>query len=238
MSTRAAAAGSGFLLDGTKTFTTGGPEADLMMVLAVTGEPAGAPKEITAFLVETVSPGVSREVMELNFLKTAPHSVTRFSTVELPAGAVLGGMGEGHRRAGREAFARERSAVLAAVSGLLGRAANETADRYRQKNEGFELEGLEAASWIHHLSALSVYERLSGEMVEASFAGLRSWSDSFEILIYMGISCLKWCIWLENFVSGHHLERGLPLDIILEDLKLLQVNERLLLKEGRKRYIY
>lgn len=152
-------------------------------------------------------------------------------------GAVLGGLGEGHSNASREAFARERSAVLAAVSGLFARAANEAADRYRQKYEGFDLEGIEAASWVHHLSALGAYERLSSELVEASFADQERWKQSFDLLIYMGISYLKWSLWLEDFVSGHHLERGLPLDIILNDVKLMQVNERLLMKEGRKRFI-
>ena len=237
MNTRAAPVDDGFVLDGRKMFTTGGPVADLLLVLAVTGDGEDGVREITAFLVETAASGVSVEPMELNFLKTAPHSVTDFTNVLLGPGAVLGAPGEGHSNASREAFARERSAVLAAVSGLLARAANEVADRYRQKYEGFELDGIEAASWIHHLSALGVYELVSDELVEASFADIESWKRSFDLLVYMGISYLKWSVWLEEFVSGHHMERGFPLDIIIADLKLMQVNEKLLMKEGKKRFL-
>jgi len=237
MCTRAEADAGGFLLEGTKAFTTGGPEADLLLVMAVTGEAAEGAREISAFLVEGEAAGLTTENMDLEFLRTAPHSITNLAGVRVPAEAMLGAPGEGHSRASRDAFARERAAVFAAVSGILGRAANEVADRYRQRNEGFELDGLEGASWIHHLAALAAYEKLSDGLVADSFEGGASWSASLDVLIYMGISYLKWCVWIEDFVTSHRLERGFPLEPILPDLKLMQVNERLLIKEGRKRFV-
>jgi alkylation response protein AidB-like acyl-CoA dehydrogenase len=237
MSTTATPSNGGFVLNGKKMFTTGGPVADLLIVLAVTGESARGRKEITAFLVERSLPGVATEAMQLNFVRTAPHSETTFSDVGLPADSMLGGIGEGHSSASREAFARERSAILAALSGLFASAANEIADRYRQKHEGLDLGGVEAVSWIHHLSAIDVYRLVSNELVDSAFSDIEKWRRSMDLLLYMGLSCVKWELWAQDFVERHRLERNFPLGIIMKDMKIVQVNERLLMKEGRKRFL-
>jgi len=237
MKTTATPCAEGFILDGEKVFTTGGPVADLLMVLAVTGTDAQGLKEITAFLVETGDEGVDLRPMDLNFVKTAPHSETRFSGVKLAADSVLGSRGEGHSAESRGAFARERSSVLAAVSGLLAAAANEVADRYRQKNEGLHMNGVDAVSWIHHFAAIKVYGLVSDELVRASFEDLEDWRGSMDLLLYMGLSYVQWAMWIEDFIKRHGLESSFPMDVMLNDLKLVQVNEKLLMKEGRKRFL-
>lgn len=237
METTGVRCADGFVLNGRKLYTTDGPVADLLLVLAVTGEEPPDRKQISAFLVETDREGVCASTMELNFLLTSPHGEMTFNDVYLGREAMLGTQGEGHSRVSREAFGRERSCVLGAVCGIYSKAAREVSDRYRQKYEGISLAGKEAGAWIHHLAAVDAYRRLTSELVEAAFEGGVRWRESMDLLIYMGLSYAKWGFWLGDFVKDNELEATFPLDIILSDIKIVLVNEGLLLKEGRKRYL-
>jgi alkylation response protein AidB-like acyl-CoA dehydrogenase len=237
METKADESGSGYTLSGRKIFVTDGPVADLLVVLAVTGETGEGKKELTAFLVETDSPGFEAIPMELDFLKTSPHGELYFKGVGLGAGSVLARRGEGHNLISKGAFARERSLVSAAISGLLGAASEKLAEIYRQKYGCMDLAGTEASSWMHHLSAIEVYRMVSTELVEASFLDYERWKRSVGLLIYLGISYAKWASWIDEFSAGKELGPSFPLDIILNDMKLVLVGGGLLLKEGRKLYL-
>jgi alkylation response protein AidB-like acyl-CoA dehydrogenase len=226
----------GFNLNGHKMFTTDGPVADLMLVIAATGT-SGEEKELSAFLVETSTPGCRSDNMDLNFLRTSPHGDTTFEDVRLPADSMLGARGEGHRAHSRSAFARERSLVLSAFAGYFGSSVRQITGRLRSAREGWDLKGSEAASFIHHMSALSVYRRLADEVVEAAFDAPDRWRASMDLLIYMGISYAKWAVWLEEFCAREQVPSGFPLDVILGDVKLVLIGEGILMKEGRKRYL-
>jgi len=235
--TKAEKKDGGFVLNGKKLYITDGSVADLLVVVAATGESEGGMKELTAFLVETGAPGFSSSRMDLNFLKTSPHAELTFTDMQLADSAVLGAPGEGHSMASRSAFARERSLVLAAGVGLFTAAAQSCGERLVKKHGSFDLEGKEASSWIHHMSALEAYESLSSGLLEAAFDDLERWRKSIDLLIYLGISYAKWGIWLGDFVVKNQIEPSFPLDIILNDMKLVLIGEGMLFKEGRKRYI-
>jgi alkylation response protein AidB-like acyl-CoA dehydrogenase len=235
--TKADKSDSGFTLSGKKIFVTDGPVADLLVVMAATGETERGRKELTAFIVETDTQGFEARPMELNFLKTSPHGELRFNGVAVHSGSLLAKRGEGHSLVSKGAFARERSLVTAAVSGLFGAASSGLADLYRQKYKGLDLSGTEAASWMHHLSAVDVYRMLSTELVEASFLDYERWKMSVGLLIYLGLSYAKWASWIEQFAAAKKLDLSFPMDIMLKDMKLVLVGGELLLKEGRKRYL-
>lgn len=235
--TTARSTGGGFRLDGKKMYITDGTVADLLVVIAATGESVEGIKELTAFLVETAKPGFKATPMDFNFLKTSPHGQLEFDGVELGEGAVLGSVGEGHSQASKSAFARERSLVLSAFVGLFQAAADECGRRFVEKRGAFDLEGKEANSWIHHMAALAVYGRLVPGLVELAFSDPERWKSSMDVLIYMGISYAKWGVWLGDFVVTHHLDPAFPLDIMLNDMKLVLVGEGIIYKEGRRRYM-
>jgi alkylation response protein AidB-like acyl-CoA dehydrogenase len=237
MTTTAREEYGGYVLDGKKLFTTDGPVADVIMVLAVTGESSGG-KELTLFLLDLPADGCTVSTMPLDFLMTSPHGEFEFEGVMLAPDNVLGGPGMGHSPIGKAAFARERACVLCALCGFYDSLAQETADRYRQKYEDMDLEGKTAGSWIHHVSALEVYRRISAELVSASFEGGAAWEGSMDLLIYLGLSYAKWGYWIGQFIVENGIEPGFPMDIMLSDMKVALVNESLLIKEGRKRYLH
>jgi hypothetical protein len=235
--TTARRVGGGFRLDGSKMYVTDGPVADLLVVVAATGETAGGMKELTAFLVETGRPGFEATVMEMNFLKTSPHGQLTFDGMELAEDAILGRVGDGHSQASRSAFARERSLVLSAFVGLFGAAADECGSGFVRKHGSFKLDGNEANAWIHHMAALAAYRRLVPDLVDVAFTDPERWRGMMDLLIYLGISYAKWGAWLGDFVVRHQVEPAFTLDIMLNDMKLVLVGEGIIYKEGRRRYI-
>jgi alkylation response protein AidB-like acyl-CoA dehydrogenase len=118
--TRATRDGEGYRLDGTKSFVTLGPVADLALIFA-TVDPTQGLGGVTAFLVERGTPGfgVGRE-MEKMGLRAAPMAEVVLQDCWVPEEARLGPEG-----AGAALFASsmewERSCVLAGSIGAMER---------------------------------------------------------------------------------------------------------------------
>jgi hypothetical protein len=99
MSTTAdlSADGSHWILNGEKLWTTNGPRAEIIVVMARTPAQEGSSrKPITAFIVETDSPGVE-VVHECSFmgLRGLSNGILRFTDVKVPRDNLLWGEGKG-----------------------------------------------------------------------------------------------------------------------------------------------
>ena len=94
--TRAEPDNDGFRLNGTKTFISNGPVADLVIVFAVTDPKKGYFGGITAFLVQKGTRGFrSSQKFEKMGLRTSPIGELVFEDVYVSTSAVLGGPGAG-----------------------------------------------------------------------------------------------------------------------------------------------
>ncbi|MEJ1109523.1 MULTISPECIES: acyl-CoA dehydrogenase family protein [unclassified Kribbella] len=90
--------GAAYLLDGVKLWTTNGVIAELVVVMARVPEHDGQRGGITAFVVETDSPGITVENRNAFMgLRGLENGVTRFHQVRVPAENRLGREGEGLR---------------------------------------------------------------------------------------------------------------------------------------------
>ena len=88
--------GTAYLLDGVKLWTTNGVIAELVVVMARVPEHPGGRGGISAFVVDTASPGVTVERRNAFMgLKGLENGVTRFHRVRVPAENRLGREGEG-----------------------------------------------------------------------------------------------------------------------------------------------
>ena len=94
--TKAEPDGAGFRINGTKTFISNGPVADLVIVFAMTDPKKGYYGGVTAFLVQRTAPGftASRKFEKMG-LRTSPIGELVFEDVYVPAEAVLGAVGAG-----------------------------------------------------------------------------------------------------------------------------------------------
>jgi alkylation response protein AidB-like acyl-CoA dehydrogenase len=96
LATTATPDGTGFRINGTKTFVSNGPIADLMIVFALTDRQKRYYGGITAFLVENGTPGFrAGQKLEKMGLRTAPLGELLFDDLYAPAESVLGGVGAG-----------------------------------------------------------------------------------------------------------------------------------------------
>ncbi|WP_165987623.1 acyl-CoA dehydrogenase family protein [Streptomyces sp. YIM 98790] len=88
--------GGGYLLNGTKLWTTNGVIADLLVVMARVPASPGHPGGITAFVVEADSPGITVEHRNAFMgLRGIENGVTRFTDVRVPADQRIGEEGSG-----------------------------------------------------------------------------------------------------------------------------------------------
>ncbi|MDG4839773.1 acyl-CoA dehydrogenase family protein [Micromonospora sp. WMMD967] len=114
--TRAVRHGADWLLTGTKTFITNGTTADVALVFARTGGPGH--RGITAFLVPTDSPGLTRQEIHGKLgLRGQATGELRFDGVRVPDTARLGPEGGGFRLA-LATLAKGRMSVAAGCVGI------------------------------------------------------------------------------------------------------------------------
>jgi alkylation response protein AidB-like acyl-CoA dehydrogenase len=95
MRTTAARAGTCWVLNGSKTFTTHGRIGDIMVAMAVTNRAAGS-KGISAFIIERGTPGMTPGKKEDKLgMRASDTSEVMFESCRLPADQLLGQEGQG-----------------------------------------------------------------------------------------------------------------------------------------------
>ena len=120
LETRATRDGDFYVLDGTKSYVTNGPVADLLLVYA-TLDPRHGYMGITAFVVERSTPGVVIGApFETMGLDSSPIGSVYFESCRVPAGNRLGDEGEG-ATIFAESMHHERTGLFAAWCGAMQR---------------------------------------------------------------------------------------------------------------------
>ncbi len=123
----------GWVLNGTKTFITNGPVADVVIVLAWTDMAAGPAGGMTAFLVPKGTPGFEAgPPLEKLGVRGSPTSELYFSDCWVPDEQVLGDVGEGFRVV-METLARGRVGMAAWSVGVAQACLDEAASYALQR---------------------------------------------------------------------------------------------------------
>ena len=120
LATTARREGDSYVLNGTKTFVSNGPIADLVMTFA-TIDPSKGPSGICGFLVETWTPGLTvNEPVEKMGLHTSPTGRLIFNNCRVPADSRLGAEGAGPALF-THSMTWERGCILASAVGSMRR---------------------------------------------------------------------------------------------------------------------
>lgn len=124
----------GFVLDGTKTFITSAPLADVLVVFA-TSAPGKGFGGVSAFLVERHTPGleIGPPLAKMG-LRTVPMSEIRFSGCSVPAENLLGPWGAG-LAIFNHSMEWERSFILAGAVGTMQRQLERCITRARERRQ-------------------------------------------------------------------------------------------------------
>jgi butyryl-CoA dehydrogenase len=127
--------GASWVLGGTKNFITNGPVADVVILMAVT-KPGAGNKGISAFVLDTKTPGLSFGPPDDKLgIRGAPSSQLFITDCVVPADALLGGENEGFKLA-MSALDAGRIGIAAQALGI-ARAAFEAATRYATQRKTF-----------------------------------------------------------------------------------------------------
>ncbi|HEX5078411.1 MAG TPA: acyl-CoA dehydrogenase family protein, partial [Geminicoccaceae bacterium] len=126
IATTATADGTGYMLNGAKTWISNGGIADVYVVFARTGEAPGA-RGLSAFVVDADAPGLT-VAERIPLIAPHPLATLRFADCRVPRGKMLGEPGQGFRiaMATLDVF---RPTVGAAALGFARRALDETLAR-------------------------------------------------------------------------------------------------------------
>ena len=130
LSTQARRDGTGWVLEGTKTWISNGGIADFYLVFARTDAAAGT-RGISAFVVDADAPGLDASE-RIDIVAPHPMATVRLTDCHVPAEALIGAEGEGFKLAMRnlDVF---RATVAAAALGFARRALDEALARARER---------------------------------------------------------------------------------------------------------
>jgi glutaryl-CoA dehydrogenase (non-decarboxylating) len=134
MRTTAARSGSGYLLNGTKTWISNAPVADAGIVFAYTDRLLKH-KGMSAFYVDLNQPGVARRTLEKMGAHASPTGELTFENVAVPAENLIGQEGEGFKICMTHLNHTRLTCAAGAVG--LARAAREAAVDYANQREQF-----------------------------------------------------------------------------------------------------
>lgn len=169
-STLRAGGDGGYILDGSKLFITNGDVADVILVFAKWPAIEGARRQLSAVVVEKGTPGLEVVRRESKMGHRASSTVElRFDDCPIPAGNVIGELGDGFSIL-LTMLNRSRPSISAQAIGIAGAAFDETLsyinDRRQFGQRILDFQGVQfmvadmatklatARSWLAHVGAM------------------------------------------------------------------------------------
>jgi acyl-CoA dehydrogenase len=132
MQTRAVRDGDDYVINGSKTFISNGLTADVLLVVARTGEVSGR-HGLSLFVVEASTPGFSRgRALHKIGLKAQDTAELFFTDLRVPASNLLGEEGEGFTYL-MQNLPRERLSVAISAAAAIERVLADTLDHARSR---------------------------------------------------------------------------------------------------------
>ena len=226
IATRALRKGDDFVIEGSKTFITNGPQADTLVVYAST-EPERGADGISVFLVDGQSEGLvcSRSLDKMG-MRGSPTGELRFDGVRVPAGNLIG-----EENAGVAMMMRgldiER-ATLAGISVGLAQAALDHAVEYARERRQFGQRIGDFQMVQKHLA--DIYTELEAARLLTYEAAVRSAGNdpgtrrlssaaklfASEVATRAGLSAVQ-------VMGGYGYMREFPVERIVRDAKLMEI---------------
>jgi alkylation response protein AidB-like acyl-CoA dehydrogenase len=227
MRTQATRTADGWLLNGSKTFTTHGRVGDVMVVMAVTDRAAGA-KGISAFIVEKGTPGMSPGKKEDKLgMRASDTSEVLFDNCRIPADRLVGEEGQGFVNT-MQVLDAGRIGIAALAVGL-AQGAYEAALGYARERKAFgkTIASFQAIQWkladaatkieaarLLTYRAAYLKERGGRTTLESSMAKLYA----SEIAVKVADDCVQ-------IHGGYGFVKDYPAEKYFRDVKLTTIGE-------------
>jgi len=225
--TRARKRGNKYVLNGTKQFITGGANADLAIVFAVT-DPAAGKKGISAFIVPTDSPGYTVAKLEHKLGQRASDTAQIvFEEVELTPDLLLGEEGQGYRIA--LANLEGGRIGIAAQSIGMARAAYEAALAYAKERIAFGKPIIEHQAVAFRLADMATQIEVARQMMLHAAAlrdaGQPCIKEASMAKLFASEMAERVCSGAIQTLGGYGYLADFPVERIYRDVRVTQIYE-------------
>ncbi len=225
---RARRDGDDYLLRGSKRFITHGSIANLITVFAATDPDAGR-KGLSAFIVETDSPGFSAPRVEHKMgIRGSPTAELHFDDVRVPADNRLGAEGEGFNIA-MATLDRSRLSIAAQAVGI-AQGALDFAIGYAAQREQFgeriaDMEGIQfmLADMASGIEAARQLTYAAAAAVDANASDLAYWTSSAKLIA--GDTAMRVTTDAVQVLGGYGYVTEYPVERMMRDAKITQLYE-------------
>ena len=225
--TRAEKRGNKYVLNGTKQFITGGANADLAIVFAVT-DPAAGKKGISAFIVPTDSPGYKVAKLESKLgQRSSDTAQIVFEEVELTPDLLLGEEGAGYRIA--LANLEGGRIGIAAQSIGMARAAYEAALAYAKERVAFGKPIIEHQAVAFRLADMATQIEVARQMMLHAAAlrdaGQPCIKEASMAKLFASEMAERVCSGAIQTLGGYGYLADFPVERIYRDVRVTQIYE-------------
>jgi len=225
--TRAQKRGNRYVLNGTKQFITGGANADLAIVFAVT-DPAAGKKGISAFIVPTETPGYKVAKLESKLGQRASDTAQIvFEEVELTPDLLLGEEGAGYRIA--LANLEGGRIGIAAQSIGMARAAYEAALPYAKERVAFGRPIIEHQAVAFRLADMATQIEVARQMMLHAAAlrdaGEPCIKEASMAKLFASEMAERVCSGAIQTLGGYGYLADFPVERIYRDVRVTQIYE-------------
>jgi butyryl-CoA dehydrogenase len=225
--TRAQKRGNKYVLNGTKQFITGGANADVAIVFAVT-DPAAGKKGISAFIVPTDNPGYKVAKLEHKLGQRASDTAQIvFDEMELTPDLLLGEEGQGYRIA--LANLEGGRIGIAAQSIGMARAAYEAALAYAKERVAFGKPIIEHQAVAFRLADMATQIEVARQMMLHAAAlrdaGQPCIKEASMAKLFASEMAERVCSGAIQTLGGYGYLADFPVERIYRDVRVTQIYE-------------
>ena len=225
---RARREGDEYLLSGSKRFITHGSIANLVTVIVST-DPGAGRKGLSAFIVETDSPGFSAPRLEHKMgIRGSPTAEIHFDEVRVPVANRIGEEGDGFDVA-MATLDRSRLSIAAQAVGI-AQGATDFAVRYAAQREQFgerivDLQGIQfmLADMATGVEAARQLTYAAAAAVDANAPDLAYWTSSAKLIA--GDTAMRVTTDAVQVLGGYGYVSEYPVERMMRDAKITQLYE-------------
>ncbi|HET9541364.1 MAG TPA: acyl-CoA dehydrogenase family protein [Candidatus Limnocylindria bacterium] len=226
---RARLDGDCYALNGSKRFITHGSVANVLIAFALTDPDAGGRKGMSAFIVETQTPGFAVARVEHKMgIRGSPTAELTFDDVRVPVENRLGAEGDGFRIA-MNTLDRSRLSIAAQAVGISQGAIDEAtryaADRRQFDQRVIEFEGIQfmLADMASQTEAARQLTYAAAARVDADASDLAYWTSCAKLIA--GDTAMRVTTDAVQVLGGYGYIVEYPVERMMRDAKITQLYE-------------
>ena len=226
---RATRDGDDYVLNGSKRFITHGSVANVLTVFALTDPDAGGRKGMSAFIVETDTPGFAAPRVEHKMgIRGSPTAELTFDDVRVPSANLLGAEGDGFKIA-MATLDRSRLSIAAQAVGIAQGAVDAAvayaADRHQFGERVVDFQGIQwmLADMASQTEAARQLTYAAAARVDANAPDLPYWTSSAKLVA--GDTAMRVTTDAVQVLGGYGYITEYPVERMMRDAKITQLYE-------------